>query len=41
LWNANDASGIKLSSGVYFYKLKASGVEGSEFQEIRKMVLIK
>jgi len=41
IWNANDSKGMKLSSGIYFYKLKASGVDGSEFQRIRKMVLLK
>ncbi|MBK9099652.1 MAG: T9SS type A sorting domain-containing protein [bacterium] len=41
IWNANDSKGIKLSSGIYFYKLKASGVEGSEFQDIKKMILLK
>ncbi|HEY6437202.1 MAG TPA: FlgD immunoglobulin-like domain containing protein, partial [Ignavibacteriaceae bacterium] len=41
VWNADDSKGIKLSSGIYFYKLKASGVDGIEFQEIKKMVLLK
>jgi photosystem II stability/assembly factor-like uncharacterized protein len=41
LWNANDSNGIKLSSGIYFYMLKASGIDGKEFQEIKKMVLLK
>jgi hypothetical protein len=30
-----------LSSGIYFYTLKASGVDGTDFQEIKKMVLLK
>ena len=41
LWNANDSNGMKLSSGIYFYMLKASSVDGNEFQEIKKMVLLK
>jgi hypothetical protein len=41
LWNANDSNGIKLSSGIYFYMLKASGVDGNDFQEIKKMILLK
>lgn len=41
LWDANDSNGMKLSSGIYFYMLKASSVDGNEFQEIRKMVLLK
>ena len=38
-WNANNSNGMKLSSGIYLYKIKASGVDGSEFQQIRKMIL--
>ena len=41
MWNADDSNGIKLSSGIYFYMLKASGIDGNEFQEIKKMVLLK
>ncbi|MCK7522034.1 MAG: T9SS type A sorting domain-containing protein [Ignavibacteriales bacterium] len=41
LWNANDSNGMKLSSGIYLYKLKATGNDGSEFQEIKKMILLK
>lgn len=41
IWNADDSRGVKLSSGIYFYMLKASGIDGKEFQEIRKMVLLK
>jgi photosystem II stability/assembly factor-like uncharacterized protein len=41
LWNANDSNGMKLSSGIYFYMLKASSVDGNEFQEIKKMILLK
>jgi len=40
-WNADDSKGMKLSSGIYLYKLKATGNDGSEFQETRKMVLLK
>ena len=41
LWNADDSKGTKLSSGIYLYKLKATGIDGSEFQETRKMILLK
>ncbi|MCC6550315.1 MAG: T9SS type A sorting domain-containing protein, partial [Ignavibacteriaceae bacterium] len=34
-----DAS--KLSSGVYFYKIEANGVDGSTFAETKKMILTK
>ena len=41
VWNANDAGGSKLTSGIYLYKLSASGINGNEFQEIKKMILMK
>jgi hypothetical protein len=40
-WNSDDVSGKKVSSGIYFYKLKANGVDGSEFNQVRKMILLK
>ena len=41
VWDASDASGTKISSGIYFYKINAKGVNGSDFLKIRKMLLIK
>ncbi|MCU0364525.1 MAG: T9SS type A sorting domain-containing protein [Ignavibacteriaceae bacterium] len=41
IWNANDAAGNQLTSGIYLYKLTASGVNGNEFQDIKKMILLK
>jgi photosystem II stability/assembly factor-like uncharacterized protein len=41
LWNANDSNGMKLSSGIYFYMLKAKASDGNDFKEIKKMVLLK
>lgn len=35
-WNAE-----KLSSGIYFLEMKASGVNGSEFTDMKKMILLK
>ncbi len=40
-WNSSNTNGVKLSSGVYFYKLNAAGMNGKEFNQIRKMVLLK
>jgi hypothetical protein len=40
-WDARDANGNKLTSGIYMYKLTASGINGSEFQDIKKMILMK
>ena len=34
-----DASGI--NSGVYFYKIEAIGIDGSNFTEVKKMILAK
>jgi photosystem II stability/assembly factor-like uncharacterized protein len=41
IWNARDSFGKKLSSGIYFYKLNATGADGSDFVDIKKMVLLK
>ncbi len=40
-WNSDDASGNSVSSGVYFYELNAVGVDGREFNQMKKMILIK
>ncbi len=41
VWNSSNANGIKLSSGIYFYKLNAVNNSGKEFQQTRKMILLK
>lgn len=40
-WNSDDISGSKVSSGIYFYKLKANGADGNQFNQVRKMILLK
>lgn len=40
-WNSDDYSGGSVSSGIYFYELKANGIDGREFGQMRKMILIK
>ncbi len=40
-WNSDDANGNSLSSGIYFYELIAKGIDGREFSQMRKMILIK
>jgi len=34
-------TGKKMVSGVYFFELKASGNDGSEFSNLKKMILLK
>ena len=40
-WNGEDISGRKVSSGIYFYELNAHGVNGNQFNQVRKMILMK
>ncbi len=40
-WNSEDISGRKVSSGIYFYELNANGVNGNQFNQVRKMILMK
>ena len=37
-WNATNAS---MSSGIYFYRIEANGVNGTNFSNTKKMILIK
>jgi hypothetical protein len=42
VWNGRDASGRSVASGIYFYRLVASGVNGgNDFTAMRKMILLK
>ncbi len=40
-WNSESISGRKVSSGIYFYELNASGINGNQFNQVRKMILMK
>ncbi len=40
-WNAKDNFGRSLSSGVYFYELRADVVDNTKFSKIQKMILLK
>ena len=41
-WNATSTSGEQLPSGVYIYRIQATSLTtGKEFQNVRKMVLMK
>jgi len=41
IWNGTDNSGLNVSSGIYFYELKAHGNNGNNFSKIMKMVYLK
>ncbi len=34
-----DAAGI--NSGVYFYRIEANGIDGTNFTNVKKMILLK
>ena len=41
VWNGNDNTGNQVTSGIYFYEMKAAGNGGEAFSQIKKMVLLK
>ncbi len=41
IWNSNNGNGKKISSGIYFYELKAQGTNGKSFSQVKKMILLK
>ena len=41
IWNGTDKNGFQVSSGVYLYKMKASGNNGTPFSQTKKMILLK
>ncbi len=40
-WTGDDNSGSKVSSGVYFYELRAASVSGEKYNDMKKMILMK
>lgn len=40
-WNADNNKNVKVTSGIYFYRLTADGVDGSKYSEVKKMILLK
>ena len=36
-----DFNAARINSGVYFYKIEATGVNGNEFVDVKKMILVK
>lgn len=41
VWNAENNINSKVTSGIYFYRLTADGVDGTKYSSIRKMILLK
>ncbi len=41
VWNGADDNGFQVSSGVYLYKIKASGNNGTDYSQMKKMFLLK
>lgn len=41
VWDASRSAGAPVSSGVYFYRMTASGISGKTFSSMQKMVLMK
>jgi hypothetical protein len=40
-WNAGNSGGVSVPSGIYLYRLQVTSLNGKEFHEVRKMVLMK
>ena len=41
LWDGTDEGGRKVASGVYFYRMNATGVSGTSSRQIMKMMLVR
>jgi hypothetical protein len=42
IWDGTTNAGLKASSGVYFYRMEATGkVTGERYTSLKKMVLLK
>ncbi|MBI5660920.1 MAG: T9SS type A sorting domain-containing protein [Ignavibacterium album] len=41
IWDADNSRNIKVTSGIYFYRLTADGIDGSKYSEVKKMILLK
>ncbi len=41
LWDGTDEKGVNVASGVYFYRMSATGVSGASFRQTLKMMLIR
>jgi flagellar hook assembly protein FlgD len=41
LWDGTNGSGALVGSGVYYYRIEATGVSGQKFVNSRKLMLVK
>jgi len=41
VWNGSNDNGFQVSSGVYLYEMKANGINGKAYSQIKKMVFLK
>ena len=41
LWNGNNEVGNQVTSGIYFYEMKANGNDGRTYSQMKKMVFLK
>jgi len=41
IWDGTDASGNKVGTGVYFYRIVATGESGKQFTKVMKMLVTK
>ena len=41
VWNGADNNGFQVSSGIYFYEMKANGNNGTAYTQMKKMILLK
>jgi hypothetical protein len=40
-WDGRNSSGLTVGSGVYVYRLEATGSSGKKFSSLRKMIFLK
>ncbi|MEK7251583.1 MAG: FlgD immunoglobulin-like domain containing protein, partial [Bacteroidota bacterium] len=41
VWNGRNNSGAQVATGMYFYRLEATGVSGDRFNSLKKLILLK
>jgi len=41
VWNGTNNRGTQVATGIYFYRLEATGVSGQKFSSLKKLLLLK